>query len=122
MMCLPLGQASAASGCDLKDITREASATKSTQENFDKLATCIKELQEQLARMQNSSGELAINGTDGSVAGGKGPVDGLAGTYSLDNKNFVACPAGSFVSSIQGFKPNGQSPIVQIRYACRSIK
>lgn len=111
-----------ADDCDLKDITKESSATKAAQDNFDKLAACVKSLQAQIEKIRNSSGDVAINGTDGSVAGSKGSVGGLAGTYSLDNNSFVACPPGSFVSAIQGFKPNGQTPIVQIRYACRSVR
>jgi hypothetical protein len=117
-----LASSALADGCELKDITKENNATKAVQENFDKLVGCVKELQAQLAKIQNSSGHVTINGTDGSVAGSEGSVEGLAGTYSLENDKFVACPSGSFVSAIQGFKPNGQSPIVQIRYACRSVK
>ena len=82
----------------------------------------IQDLRAQLQKMQNASGRIDIRGTDGTVAGSAGSVEGLAGTYSVDNDQFVACPPGSFVSAIQGFKPNGQSPIVQIRYACRSLK
>jgi hypothetical protein len=64
--------------------------------------------------------QIAVNGTDYSVAGGKGSVAGLSGTISLDNPDIAACPPDSFVSGIQGFKPNGQHEIIQIRYACQN--
>jgi hypothetical protein len=111
-----------ADGCDIKDITKERDTTKAVQDDLDKLVGCIKELQAQLAKIQNASGRTTINGTDGAVAGSAGSVEGLAGTFGLDNDKFVQCPPGSFVSAIQGFKPNGQAPIIQIRYACRSVK
>jgi hypothetical protein len=82
----------------------------------------LQDLRSQIQKLQNVTGDISVKGTDGSVAGSKGSVSGLAGTYSLDNDQFVQCPPGSFVSAIQGFKPNGQAPIVQIRYACRSLK
>lgn len=107
--------------CDLKDITKAPNHSKAAQENFNKLAACVKSLQEKVARIQNSSGEVVVKGTDGSVAGSHSSVSGLSGTYGL-KKSFVVCPPGSFVSAIQGFKPSGQAPIVQIRYACRSVK
>ena len=63
--------------------------------------------------------ESAVRGTDPEVAAGKGSVEGLSGTYNLDS-NIAECPYGSFVSAIQGFKPNGEPQIVDIRYLCTS--
>jgi len=116
---IALGSAHA---CELKDITNETNATAATRENFKKLAECVKELEARLAKIQNSAGTVTINATDGAFAGSGGSVGGYAGTFSLENDKFVACPPGAFVSAIQGFKPDGQAPIVQIRYACRSVK
>lgn len=98
-----------------------------SQDELKQLNGQIASLRETVLTMQNVSSNAIVNGTDPSVAGQKGSVDGLAGTYSLDNYSldndrFVACPPGSFVSGIQGFKPNGQASIVQIRYACRSLR
>jgi hypothetical protein len=64
--------------------------------------------------------ETAIKGTEGRLAR-SGPVDDWAGTYDLGNDNIVACPAGSFISGIQGFRPNGRYEIVAIRYECRDV-
>jgi hypothetical protein len=111
-----------ANGCDLKDITKERNTTSAVQENFGKLVGCVTELQAELEKIRSASGSITINGTDGVVAGNHGSIGGLAGTADLENDKFVACPPGSFVSAIQAFKPNGQSQIVQIRYACRSVK
>ena len=39
-----------------------------------------------------ASGQVVIKGTNPSVAGSKGSILDEAGTYSLDNTNFVSCP------------------------------
>lgn len=113
--------ASAAECDSIVDITKESNSTKATQQNFEKLLGCIKELQSQMSKVQNASGRITVNGTDGSVAGSAGEIEGLSGTFSLDNDKFVQCPPGSFVSAIQGFKTSN-GLMMQIRYACRSVK
>jgi hypothetical protein len=72
------------------------------------------------AMIQGAHG-AAIKGTAGSVAGSTGSVAGLAGTLGLTATFAVECPANSWVSGLQGFKPNGQDQIVQIRYSCRTL-
>lgn len=101
---------------------RDASETiKSYQNKIEQNAAELNAIRDQIAKMQNASGRITTRATDGAFAG-DGSVGGYAGTYDLENQQFVQCPPGSFVSALQGFKPNGQSPIIQIRYSCRSLK
>jgi hypothetical protein len=68
---------------------------------------------------KNVAGQrTAIKGTAAAVANTPRPVEGLVGTLNLNAHAFVTCPTGSFVSGIQGFRPNGRQDIVAIRYRC----
>ena len=53
-----------------------------SQDELKKLSSQIDSLQENILTMQNVSSNTIVNGTDPSVAGQKGSIDGLAGTYS----------------------------------------
>lgn len=93
------------------------------QDEFKKLGGQVSSLRDSILAMQSVSSNSIVRGTNTDVAANKGSVPPLNGTYSLDNDQIVSCPPGSFVSAIQAFKTGGdQSPVIQIRYACRSLK
>jgi hypothetical protein len=95
-------------------------ATLNTQ--IEKLEGDSKTLGDKIEKVRNASGRVTVNGTDSSVADGTGAVGSMGGTLNLDNEEFVQCPAGSFVSAIQGLTKNASGgEIMQIRYACRSV-
>ena len=50
---------------------------------------------------------------------GTGEVSGYSGTDDL-SQSVVNCPAGTHVTGIQGFSPNGKEGIVNLRYSCNS--
>jgi hypothetical protein len=87
------------------------------------LASETEKLAEQLSKIQNAAGRTAVKATDPALMinnDATASVPGFSGTY-MGNNNWE-CPAGSFVSAIQGFKPDNQPQSPQIRYVCRTVK
>lgn len=60
--------------------------------------------------------QIAFRATDPSVQNS----EGARHTTSLGDAVTVTCPAGSFATGLQAFKPNGSPPVVQIRYICKT--
>jgi hypothetical protein len=93
--------------------------------DMTRLQQQVVNLSGQLAKVQGASGNEYINGTNSAAAGVAGTLTGLPDKASSPafNESYVQCPAGSFVSAIQGFRINsrGDSPFYELRYACRSV-
>lgn len=101
------------------DNTFVSSVSSVTSNAIVRLSSDVEQTRQSITAMKGSTGFLAIKGTDRSVANHEGPVEGLSGTENI-HQDFVACPAGSFVSALQGFT-NSSGLFRQIRYACRGI-
>jgi hypothetical protein len=102
---------------------------KQQQAQLSTLSTQAQNLSTQLAKVQNSDNYIDnsyIKGTDTAPSGVAGTTNGISGLRLINglDQDFAKCPAGSFVSAIQGIAENlsGNPPIVHLRYACRSVK
>ncbi|MGO8183416.1 hypothetical protein [Rhizobium leguminosarum] len=84
-----------------------------------KLSSDVEQTRQAIAAIKASNGIIAIRGTDPSVAKDEASVPGLSGTHNV-HQDFVACPAGTFVTAIQGFA-DSNGILRQLRYACRSV-
>jgi len=118
-------------------LTDSASAcqvgNRPTAANFAKLVACVNAAEQQLKQAQTDL--KAIKGASKTVVNratdppflGNGSVDGFSGTYSTEDLKVAQCPPGTFVSAIQGFKAGSggitlQTPISELRFACRGLQ
>jgi hypothetical protein len=108
---------------DIEKIRNQLNEYETTIDaKLQSLASETKKLTEQLSKIRNATGTIELKATDPAFDDIKADTNaaGLSGTRLSTDRE---CPPGSFVSSIQGFKPTTlPQAITMIRYNCRSVK